>query len=127
MMGFTERFVGLYPQVFNSDEMWNFFMPEDLKALQKQQQVEIDNKVWLNEPYVPPAVFKVSPASGSNEATCSKAKPTTRTYGRSVPSQKRPKVDLNEALREKDASEQAWDAMVEEEELMADKSKWEWC
>ena len=127
MMGFTERFVGLYPQVFNSDEMWNFFMPEDIKALQKQQQEEIDNKVWLNEPYVPPAVFKVSPASGSNEATCSKAKPTTRTYGRSVPSQKRPKVDLNEALREKDASEQAWDAMVEEEELMADKSKWEWC
>jgi hypothetical protein len=127
MMGFTERFVGSYPQVFDSNEMWNNFMPEDFKALQKKQQDEIDAAPWLNEPYVPPPVFKVSPASGSTEGATTKAKPPTRTYGRSVPSKKRPKLDVTAALKEKTASEIEWDAMVEEEELMANPDKWEWC
>jgi hypothetical protein len=64
MMGFSERFVGRYPEVW-SDEMWNDFMPEDIKAVQKKQQEEIDGAVWLNDPYVPPDVFKVSAAASA--------------------------------------------------------------
>ena len=75
MMGFTQRFVGQYQQVW-SDEMWNDFMPEDLEAVQRKQQEEIDAVSGLG-PVVWPEVFKLDPASSSNEATSSNAPPPT--------------------------------------------------
>ena len=126
MMGFTERFVGLYPQVFDSDEMWNDFMPEDIKAVQKKQQEEID-ATWGLGPIVWPEVFKLDPASSSNESTASNARPPTRTYGQAVPSKKPRKEEPIVAPKERTPSEIEWDAMVEAEENMANPDLWTWC
>ena len=107
--------------------MWNDFMPEDIKAVQKKQQEEIDGAVWLNDPYVPPDVFKVSAASSSTEACNSKAKPPTRTYGRAVPSKKRLKVEPDVAPVERTPSEIEWDTIhAEEEEIMNNPDLWTW-
>ena len=172
MMGFTQRFVGRYPEVW-SDSIWNDFMPEDLEAVQKKQQEEIDacpasssSSVWpevfkvdpassSNEatgskarpstldavtkkqqeeivasmglgPIEWPEVFKLDPASSSNESTASKARPPTRTYGRSVPSKKPRLEEPIVAPKERTPSEIEWDAMVEQEEMMANPDLWTW-
>ena len=124
MLGFSERFVGSYPQVWNQ-EMMNDFMPEDIKAAQEKQQEEID-AAKSDHPYVPPDVFKVSPASSSSQATSSKAQPSTRTYGRSVPSKKPRTEEPKAAPKERTPSEIEWDAMVEQEEIMANPDLWTW-
>ena len=126
MMGFTQRFVGQYQQVW-SDEMWNDFMPEDLEAVQKKQQEEIDACPASSSSSVWPEVVKLDPASSSNESTASKARPPTRTYGRAVPSKKPRKEEPIVAPKERTPSEIEWDYMVEAEEIMANPDLWTWC
>jgi len=171
MIGFTQRFVGRYPEVWD-DAIWNDFMPEDLEAVQKLQQEEIDAESGTG-PGVWSEVSKQTPASSSNEATCSKARPSTseavekkrqveidatrdldpivsptaselhlatirneatdskarpptRTYGRSVPSKKPRLEEPIVAPKERTPSEIEWDAMVEQEEIMANPDLWTW-
>lgn len=49
MMGFAPRLVGQFTEAW-SDELWNDSMPEDMKATQKKQRVELDAADKANNP-----------------------------------------------------------------------------